>query len=104
MADGKPDVVIYYESGKPVRQEIASKNDGRIDTWLYLNAKGEVESKGQAMDLSGKPTLWMYYENGQPVRSEELTKAAGVANRRVYYKDGKIRRVEEDTNGDEYDL
>jgi antitoxin component YwqK of YwqJK toxin-antitoxin module len=57
--DGKPDTTVYYESGRPVRQEIASKNDGQIDTWIYLNSKGEVERKGQDTNHAGQPTLWV---------------------------------------------
>jgi antitoxin component YwqK of YwqJK toxin-antitoxin module len=69
--DGKPDILVYYEAGKPKRQEIASKNDGRIDVWHFLDASGEIERKGQDTIGSGKPTIWVYYQNGQPVRSEE---------------------------------
>src|SRR5512134_2990744 len=28
--DGKADNVAFYEAGRPVRQEVASKNDGQI--------------------------------------------------------------------------
>src|SRR5918911_1040737 len=27
--DGQPDIFVHYESGKPRRQEVASKNDGQ---------------------------------------------------------------------------
>ena len=75
------------------------QNDSQIDTWYYLNAKGEIERKGQDPNRSGKPTLWVIYENGQPVRSEEDTKAGGRTNRTVFFKNGKINRIDEDTKG-----
>ena len=59
----------------PVRQEVASKNDGQIDTWYFYNAAGEIERRGQDPSRSGKATVWIYYQNGQAVRSEEDSKS-----------------------------
>src|SRR5262245_971678 len=97
--DGKPDIINYFEAGKPVRQESASKNDGQIDTWLFFDAKGEIERKGQDPNRIGQPTLWLYYQNGQAVRSEEDNQSNGKSRRVVYFTDGKISRIEEDTSG-----
>ena len=72
--DGKADSIAYYELGQPVRQEVASKNDGQIDTWYFYNAAGEIERRGQDPNRSGKATVWIYYQNGQAVRTEEDSK------------------------------
>ena len=68
--DGKADVFIYYESGKPARQEIASKKRRPASRHLavFEYEKGEIERGGQDTQRSGKPKMWIYYENGQPVR------------------------------------
>ena len=55
--DGVPDLWIYYNPQKPgeiIRQEEASKGDGRVDTWSYFKdgklVRREVDTKGH-----GKP-------------------------------------------------
>ena len=71
---------------------------GQIDTWYYLNVKGEIERKGQDPNRSGKPTLWVIYDNGQPVRSEE---DAGNGRGKAYgvLQNGKVSRIDEDSEG-----
>ena len=61
--DGVPDLWIYYNPQKPgeiVRQEEATKGDGRVDTWSYFKdgklVRREVDTKGQ-----GRPDTIFYY-------------------------------------------
>ena len=49
-----PDIWIYYNPQKPgeiIRQEEATKNDGRVDAWSYYKdgqmIRRDVDRKGQ---------------------------------------------------------
>ena len=99
--DGIPDLWIYYDPQKPgeiMRQEEASKGDGRVDTWSYFKngqlTRREVDSKGQ-----GRPDTVFYYDNDKIVREERDETGQGTMNYRAIYQNGRIAKVEKDTTG-----
>jgi hypothetical protein len=128
--DGVPDLWIYFNPQKPgeiMRQEEASKSDGRVDTWSYfkdgLLVRREVDTKGQGRpdavfhyvgdkiageerdeNGQGRMTYRATYENGRLAKVEKETRNSGRTDLWIYYdaaKDGDIvLREEKDLNGD----
>ncbi|HLN86109.1 MAG TPA: hypothetical protein VK200_06590 [Candidatus Limnocylindrales bacterium] len=99
--DGIPDLWIYYNPQKPgeiMRQEEASKGDGRVDTWSYFNQgqliRRDVDSKGL-----GRPDVVFYYDKDKIVREERDESGQGRITYRASYENGRIAKVEKDTNG-----
>jgi hypothetical protein len=99
--DGIPDLWIYYNPQKPgeiVRQEEASKNDGRVDTWSYFRdgqlIRRDVDAKGQ-----GTPDTVFYYENDKIAREERDETGQGRMTYRATYQNGRLAKVEKTTSG-----
>lgn len=100
-SDGIPDLWIYYNPQKPgeiLRQEEASKGDGRVDTWSYFNhgqlIRRDVDSQGQ-----GRPDVVFYYDKDKIVREERDESGQGRMTFRASYDNGRIAKVEKDTAG-----
>jgi hypothetical protein len=99
--DGVPDLWIYYNPQKPgeiMRQEEASKGDGRVDTWSYFKdgklVRREVDTKAH-----GKPDTSFYYTNDQIAREERDENGEGRVTYRAVYENGRLVRLEKDANG-----
>ena len=99
--DGFPDLWIYYSPLEPteiVRQEEATRGDGRVDTWSYFKdgklVRREVDTKGK-----GAADTFYYYDNDKIVREERDENGTGNVSFRAIYKDGRRAKIEEDTKG-----
>lgn len=99
--DGIPDLWIYYNPQKPgeaMRQEEASKGDGRVDTWSYFKdgqlTRRDVDSKGQ-----GRPDTVFYYDGDKIVREERDENGQGRMTYRASFHNGRLAKVEKDTSG-----
>ena len=99
--DGVPDLWIYYNPQKPgeiVRQEEATKGDGRVDTWSYFKdgklVRREVDTKGQ-----GRPDTIFYYAGDKIAREERDETGQGRMTYRAVYQNGRLATVEKDTSG-----
>jgi hypothetical protein len=99
--DGVPDLWIYYsplKSTEIVRQEEASRFDGRVDTWSYFKegrlVRREVDTKGK-----GAADTVYYYENNEIVREERDENGNGDVSFRVMYQNGRRAKIEEATSG-----
>jgi len=99
--DGVPDIWIYYNPQKPgeiIRQEEATKGDGRVDAWSYYKdgqlVRRDVDRKGQ-----GRPDTIYYYENDKIVREERDETGEGRMTYRASYQNGRIEKVEKDSTG-----
>lgn len=99
--DGIPDLWIYYNPQKPgeiVRQEEASKSDGRVDTWSYFKdgqlIRRDVDTKGQ-----GTPDTVFYYDNDKIAREERDETGQGRMTYRATYQNGRLAKVEKTTSG-----
>ncbi len=100
--DGVPDLWIYYNPLKPqeiVRQEKATKGDGRVDVWSYFKdgklVRREVDSKG-----NGRANTVFLYENDKIAREERDETGEGRISYRAVYQNGRLAKVEKDTDGD----
>ena len=70
--DGIPDLWIYYNPQKPgeiMRQEEASKGDGRVDTWSYFS-QGQLIRRDVDSKATGRPDVVYYYDQEKIVREE----------------------------------
>jgi hypothetical protein len=99
--DGIPDLWIYYSPLAPseiVRQEEATRWDGRVDTWSYFKdgklVRREVDTKGK-----GTADTVYYYESDKIVREERDEHGTGHVSFRALYQNGRRAKVEEDTSG-----
>jgi len=99
--DRVPDLWIYYNPQKPgeiMRQEEASKGDGRVDTWSYFNGgllvRREVDTQGQ-----GRPDAVFHYANDQIAREERDENGLGRMTYRATYENGRLAKVERETSG-----
>ncbi|HEU4345868.1 MAG TPA: hypothetical protein VFU31_30320 [Candidatus Binatia bacterium] len=99
--DGIADLWIYYSPQKPgeiVRQEEASKADGRVDTWSYFKdgklVRREVDTSGQ-----GRPDTVYYYDGDKIAREEHDETGAGRMTYRAIYRDGRLAQVQKETTG-----
>ncbi len=99
--DDIPDLWIYYDPQKPgevLRQEEASKGDGRVDTWSYFN-QGKLIRRDVDTHAQGRPDVIYYYDNEQIVREERDESGQGRMTYRASYENGRVARVEKDTAG-----
>ena len=69
--DGVHDEFIYYENGEPVRAEIDSDHDGRLDTWVDHGPGGVPLHQERDSNGDGKRDQWIDFENGQPVLQKD---------------------------------
>jgi hypothetical protein len=99
--DGVADLWIYYnpaKAGEIIRQEEASKADGRVDTWSHFKdgilVRREVDSKG-----IGRPDVTYYYENDKIAREERDEMGTGQMSFRAFYEYGRLARVEKSADG-----
>ena len=104
----------YDDKGKLQKIEYDRNNDGRIDSWGYMDGarvvRVEVDENGD-----GQVDRWEFHretpavqassQTGDPVdrtieRIELSTRFDGRVSRKEYFTDGVLTKVEEDTNGD----
>jgi hypothetical protein len=97
--DGIPDLWIYYnpqKAGEVMRQEEASKEDGRVDTWSYFKdgqlTRRDVDNKGQ-----GRPDTVFYYDGDKIIREERDESGQGRMTYRASFQNGRLAKVEKET-------
>jgi hypothetical protein len=100
-SDGVPDLWLYYNPQKPgeiIREEEASKNDGRVNTWSYfkdgLLVRRELDTRGQ-----GRADTVFYYVNDKIAREERDETGQGRMTYRATYDGGRLAKIERETNG-----
>jgi hypothetical protein len=125
--DRRADVVTHYGRGtRPLRAEIDSDRDGRVDRWEVYGEQGKTIKRGTARRARTAPDLWSYGDgaggvarreydddgDGRFERAEDLAGARTVAEeldtdgdgrrdrRIVFGEDGRIAWVEADADGD----
>lgn len=99
--DGVPDIWIYYNPQKPgeiMRQEEATKGDGRVDSWSYYQG-GQMVRRDVDRLGSGRPDTIYYYEKDKIVREERDEVGQGRMTYRASYQNGRIDKVEKDSSG-----
>lgn len=99
--DGVPDIWIYYNPQKPgeiLRQEEATKGDGRVDAWSYFK-DGQLTRRDVDRQGNGRPDTIYYYENDKIVREERDESGQGRMTYRASYQNGRVEKVEKDSTG-----
>lgn len=99
--DGVPDIWIYYNPQKPgeiLRQEEATKGDGRVDSWSYYQ-EGHMVRRDLDRQGSGRPDSIYYYEKDTIVREERDETGQGRMTYRASYQNGRLEKVEKDSSG-----
>ena len=66
--DCKPNEVVHYENGRPVRAELDRSGDGAFDTWLVYEADGKTLAR-EELDTDA---------DGQRDRSRKFGRASGI--------------------------
>jgi len=99
--DGVADLWIYYNPQKPgeiIRQEEATKGDGRVDAWSYFKDGKMVRREVDTKQL-GRPDTVYFYDNDKLVREERDETGLGSMTYRAIYQDGRLAKLEKDTSG-----
>jgi len=87
--DGKPDTWGFMDGTRVIRVELDENGDGRVDRWEFHRAG---EGPGTVAPApAGDTTL---------ERVERATKFDGKVSRWEYFTNGALTRIEEDTDGD----
>lgn len=92
-------------SGKLTRLAYDSDNDGKHDTWAYMDGARLTKLEADE-NQDGKIDRWEFYPEttsggGRPTpeRIERSTQFDGQVTRREFFEGGVMVRVEEDTDG-----
>lgn len=99
--DGVPDLWIYYDPQKPgeiIRQEEATKGDGRVDAWSYFK-EGKLIRRDVDTKQQGRPDTVYYYDGDKLAREEHDETGQGRITYRAIYEGGRLAKVEKDLNG-----
>ncbi len=99
--DGRADQWSYLDGQRALRGEADTDGDGRIDRWEYFNSASVLTEVGTSSRNDGVEDTWMpaVIANGerQVARSRKRDRQI---DRREFYRDDALVRVEEDTNAD----
>lgn len=99
--DGVPDLWIYYNPQMPgeiIRQEEASKADGRVNTWSYFKDGKMVRREVDTKQI-GRPDTVYFYDNDKILREERDEMGQGSMTYRASYQNGRLAKVERDSSG-----
>lgn len=99
--DGIPDLWIYYDpqrEGEILRQEEATKADGRVDTWSYFK-DGKLVRREVDTQQTGRPDTVYFYNDDKITREERDESGHGHMTYRAIYQDGRLAKVERDLSG-----
>ena len=89
--DGKPDTWGFMDGTRVIRVEMDENGDGRVDRWEFHRADAGTPAATPGPAAAGDPSL---------ERVERATKFDGTVSRWEYFTNGALTRIEEDTDGD----
>ena len=104
-ADGRKDVIRYYDdSGKSLREDSDRNFDGRVDASTSYQ-DNQIVLQEQDNNFDGVIDSRITYRDGRPVRAERDTSGLSEGgsfhpNRWEYYEDGRMVRMGTDIDGD----
>jgi hypothetical protein len=100
--DGRIDVRTYTIGSLPIRTEVDDDGDGDVDRWEYLDSNGRLRAVGSSS--SGRADLedtWTWIVDGNGERRVDRSRDRDRrVTRREFYRDDRLVRADEDTNGD----
>jgi hypothetical protein len=99
--DGRIDQWSYLDGQRPVRGEADTDDDGRIDRWEYFDQRAALTSVGTSSRGDGIEDTWT---DAVAVNDERQVARSGRRDRQIdrreFYREELMVRVEEDTNAD----
>jgi hypothetical protein len=98
--DGKPDVTLVREGGREVCRAVDLNFDGKIDSWTYFDANGQVRRRERDYDRDGRIEEISIYQGGVLIEQHRATNLTHRLDTWHYYKDGQLTRTERDSDGD----
>jgi antitoxin component YwqK of YwqJK toxin-antitoxin module len=99
--NGVIDTWTEMDGTKALQSRIDSDEDGKIDRWEYYDGQGTLAKVGFSRKNDGTVDAWAFSgADGQVARIEiASTGDPGKIDRREFYENGELVRVEEDTDG-----
>lgn len=88
--DGKADTWGFMDGARVVRVEMDRNGDGQVDRWEYHKLTEHTPTPPPAAEGAVDPSI---------DRIEEATRFDGTVSRWEYFADGVLSRTEEDTDG-----
>ena len=99
--DGVIEVRTYMAGSAPLRTEIDTNQDGRVDRWEYLDANSRVRMVGTSSRGDGVEDRWTLTAVTNGERTLLLSRARDRRiDRREFYRGETLVRAEEDGNAD----
>jgi len=98
--DGRADQWTFLRGNRVFRGEGDADGDGRIDRWEYFDQNGNLELVGSSSLNDGIEDTWTRSVADGEQRVDRSTLRDRALDRREYYRDGVLQRVEADTNAD----
>jgi hypothetical protein len=99
--DGVIEQRTYLNGNVPLRTEIDTDADGRVDRWEYVDQRAQVVKVGTSSLQDGREDQWVFPASGDgQVRVDRSTERTSRVDRREFYRGEVIERAEEDTNQD----
>jgi hypothetical protein len=99
--NGKPDTWSYMDGTRIVRVELDGNEDGVVDRWEYHNPAGVLEKVGTSQENDGRADTWTYpAADGSTARIERSLRRDGHVSRTEHYVGGAIVKAEEDADND----
>lgn len=100
--NGRVDTWTEMDGTHPLRSRIDLDEDGKIDRWEYYDGSGALLKVGFSRKNDGKPDAWAFSRPDGSLERVEISTSGDESkiDRREYYQQGIMVRVEEDADGD----
>lgn len=99
--DGRADVTIVRSGNREVCRAVDLNFDGKIDTWVYKDASGQVRRRESDYDRDGRIDEIALYQAGVILEKHRSTTLSNKLDTWEFYQGGRLARTERDSNGDE---
>lgn len=98
---GRIDARTYLDGTRPFRAELDPDGVGRVSRWEYFDASGRLTRVGTSSLGDGNEDTWTWAASPDGERRVDVSTARDRRpDRREFYRDDELVRVEEDVNGD----
>jgi hypothetical protein len=98
--DGNFDLVVVREGERERCRWMDFNFDGRVDTWVYRDERGQERRRESDFDRDGRVDEIAVRSQGRLVQKQRATTLSGKLDTWHFYRDGKLIRTERDANQD----
>jgi hypothetical protein len=91
---------VVNEAGRERCRWMDFNFDGRVDSWVYRDAGGQVRRRESDFDRDGRVDEVAVLSQGQLVEKQRATTLSGKLDTWHFYRAGKLVRTERDANQD----